>query len=69
MPSLFLQDAQIKAMLNNIEIPWLHIKQRSLDKKNWYYSDHYAYEGNNGNIFFKLPGLKKQLKFDKSLLD
>jgi hypothetical protein len=68
IPSNYLQDAQIKELLTGIVMPWVHVEQRSLSKSNWYYTDQYAYETNSGNIFFKIPGLKKQLKFDKSVL-
>lgn len=68
MPSRYLQDAQIKEMITGVVMPWVHIEQRGLSKYDWHYSDQYAYESSGGNIFFKLPGLKKQMKFDKSLI-
>lgn len=68
IPTCYLQDAQIKELTTGVIMPWIHINQKGLSKYDWYYSDQYAYESNSGDVFFKIPGLKKQMKFDRSLL-
>lgn len=62
IPTKELQDAQIREMLHGIVIPWDHVKE-GMRFGDWGIYASFAYQNNKGDIFFKLPEMKKQFQF------